>query len=202
MRIAAGRHKGLRLAVPRGGAVRPTGERARQALFNILDHAYGALRGARVLDAFAGSGALGLEALSRGAASLVAFDSDRAAAACARRNLAAAGESDHALILAADVLAPPPAGRFPGFAPCALAFLDPPYGRGLIAPALLALAGRGWLAPGALVVAERERREAFAAPPGFAPLEERLYGKARLIFLRARGAEGGRAEGTAPGRGG
>lgn len=190
MRVNAGSHRGLALAVPPGGGVRPTGDRARQALFNVLAHAYDAVREARVLDAFAGSGALGLEALSRGAVSLIAIESDRRAADCIKCNLAAARESEHAVILSADVLAPPPAARFPGFAPCSLVFLDPPYGQGLVAPALAALSRQGWIAPHALIVAETARRDPFPPAPGFARLEERLYGKARLIFLRAESDTG------------
>lgn len=185
MRITAGRHKGLTLEVPPGERLRPTADRARQAIFNILIHGYDAVASARVLDAFAGSGALGIEALSRGAISLVALDKDRVAATIIARNLARAGERERGLILPHDALTPPRAADYPRFSPCSLVFLDPPYGSGLIAPALASLGRQGWLAPGALIVVEMDRRESFAVPEGFALLDERRYGRARLIFLRA-----------------
>ncbi|HXZ00460.1 MAG TPA: 16S rRNA (guanine(966)-N(2))-methyltransferase RsmD [Stellaceae bacterium] len=183
MRIIAGRHRGRALAAPEGRAVRPTGARAREALFDILAHGRFADRPAfeeaRVLDAFAGTGALGLEALSRGAAHASFIEKDRAALAALRANIAALGEEARAAVLPGDALHPPPAP-----APVTLAFLDPPYGEDLAAPALAALAKRGWLAPGALAAVELAARQAFAAPEGFTPLEERRYGAARLVFLR------------------
>jgi 16S rRNA (guanine966-N2)-methyltransferase len=183
MRIVAGRHRGRKLISPHGEAVRPTSDRARQALFNILGSpAYatddGPLpRGASVLDAFAGSGALGLEALSRGAARVAFLDDAGEACRLIERNLAALGEK--ATVLQRSAVRPGPAP----FA-CALAFLDPPYGEGLAAPALAALAGEGWLAPGAIVSVEIERRESLPPPDGFEALDERVYGAARLVLLR------------------
>ncbi|MFN6956731.1 MAG: RsmD family RNA methyltransferase, partial [Acetobacteraceae bacterium] len=129
------------------------------------------IEGARVLDAFAGSGALGLEALSRGAAEATFLETDRAALAAIRANIAACREQARARVIAADALAPPRAQ-----APCGLLFLDPPYGRGLLAPALSALARAGWIAPGALVVAETAAAAAEDAPEGFTPLAERAHG--------------------------
>jgi 16S rRNA (guanine966-N2)-methyltransferase len=187
VRIVAGRHRGRRLAAPEGLAVRPTGERAREALFDVL--ASGRLNGGRngivgatVLDAFAGSGALGLEALSRGALHAVFIENHPAALAVLERNLAALGEQARATVLRADALRPPP--RQDKQAPCDLALLDPPYGQGLAAPALTALAEADWLGDDALCVVELMAKEPFEAPPGFEPLEERKYGKARLVFLR------------------
>jgi 16S rRNA (guanine966-N2)-methyltransferase len=186
MRIIGGRHRGRRLAAPEGLAVRPTADRAREALFDILGHgrfAEGPVwLEARVLDAFAGTGAFGLEALSRGAQHASFMEKDRAARAALLGNVRALGEAGRAAIIAADALHPPPAAQ-----PCTLAFLDPPYGEDLAAPALAALAAAGWLASGALVVVELAARRPVAAPSGFAPLEERRYGAARLVFLR-RGA--------------
>ena len=186
MRIVGGRHRGRRLLAPPGETVRPTSDRAREALFNILSHGrYAAsgppFAGARVLDAFAGTGALGLEALSRGAAEAVFIERERAALAVLERNVEALGEGARTRLVAGDALRPPPAAGG-----CAVAFLDPPYGEGLAAPALAALAQAGWIAPAALAVAELAAREAFAAPAGFLVLEERVYGAARLVFLRAR----------------
>jgi len=183
MRIVAGRHRGRKLISPKGDAIRPTSDRARQALFDILGspaHATddGPLpRGAAVLDAFAGSGALGLEALSRGAARASFLDNDGAACRLIEDNIAALGE--RGVVLRRDA-------RRPGPAPfaCGLAFLDPPYGSGLAAPALAALAEAGWLAPDALVSVELGRAEDFRPPPGFEAIDERVYGAARLVLLR------------------
>ena len=183
MRIIAGRHRGRRLEAPAGLAVRPTAERAREALFDILAHgrfaARPAFEDARVLDAFAGTGALGLEALSRGARFATFLENERAARAALQRNIAALDEGARAQILAADALHPPRASG-----PNDLAFLDPPYGEPIAAAALEALAATGWFAEQALIVVELAARAPFAPPPGFTLLEERRYGAARLVFLR------------------
>lgn len=184
LRIVGGVHRGRRLVAPPGEAVRPTSDRAREALFNILSHGSIAASGLPfadrpVLDAFAGTGALGLEALSRGAAAAVFIESGRVALAALRRNLAALGEADRAHIIAGDATRPPRAA----FA-CAVAFLDPPYRSGLAAPALTALAAAGWLVPDALAVVELAASEELPAPAGFAVVDERVYGAARLVFLR------------------
>src|SRR4051794_40930232 len=147
LRIVGGTHRGRRLAVPPGEAVRPTSDRARQALFNILSHGRFAsggspIAGQAVLDAFAGTGAFGLEALSRGAERAPFVENGREALAVLRRNVDTLGEDQRAYIIAADGTRPP---RAP-FA-CALAFLDPPYGSGLAAPAMAGLAAAGWLEP-------------------------------------------------------
>ncbi|HZT50703.1 MAG TPA: 16S rRNA (guanine(966)-N(2))-methyltransferase RsmD [Stellaceae bacterium] len=184
MRIIAGKHRGRRLEAPPGLAVRPTGERAREALFDILAHGRFAERpvyeDARVLDAFAGTGALGLEALSRGARFATFLENDRAARAALQRNIAALGETPRAQVMAADALHPPRASG-----PCDLVFLDPPYGEPVAAPALTALAAAGWLAEAALIVVELAARASFAPPPGFTLLETRRYGAAQLAFLRS-----------------
>jgi 16S rRNA (guanine966-N2)-methyltransferase len=190
MRIIAGKHRGRPLAAPVGEAVRPTSDRAREALFNILAHGTlatsgPAYAGARVLDCFAGTGAFGLEALSRGAAAAVFIENNRTALAALRQNIAALGEQARTHVVAADVTAPPRA-----LAPCDLVFLDPPYREGLGGPALAALAASGWLAPDALCIVEVAAKERFAAPAGFTPVDERRYGAARLVFLRASAAEG------------
>ena len=187
MRISAGRHRGRRLLAPAGSATRPTADRVRQALFDMLWHApwagRAAVEGARVLDAFAGTGALGLEALSRGAAHATFLEADRAALSALRANIAACREAERCLVLAADALRPPRAAA----APCTLVFLDPPYGRGLLEASLPALAGAGWIAPGALVCAEVEAAPGGAPPPGFALVAERAHGAARVLFLRPAG---------------
>jgi 16S rRNA (guanine966-N2)-methyltransferase len=187
MRIIAGKHRGRALEAPEGRAVRPTSDRAREALFDILAHGrfadHPVCEGARVLDAFAGTGALGLEALSRGAAQASFIEMDRAALAALRANINALGEERNAAVLPGDARHPPKAG-----APVTLAFLDPPYGEDVAAPALAALAATGWLAPGALAVVEVGAKQKLGAPPGFTLLEERRYGAARLVFLRFSGA--------------
>lgn len=186
MRIVGGSLRGRRLAAPDGGAVRPTSERAREALFDRLAH--GAFSGdgtssvadARVVDAFCGTGALGLEALSRGAAQAAFLDSDAAAIACVRRNIAALGVAERATVLHADATCPPRA-PFAG----TLAFLDPPYGAAPTAAALAALAAAGWLAPGALCIAETAAKAPpVTAPADFETLDRRSYGNARFTSLR------------------
>ena len=184
LRIVGGVHRGRRLAAPAGETVRPTSDRAREALFNILSHgsfAAGGLpfAGRPVLDAFAGTGALGLEALSRGASAVAFIENGRDDLAALRRNIAMLGEEDRAHIVAADATRPPRAAMV-----CAAAFLDPPYRSGLAEPALSALAGAGWLLPDAPVVVEVAAREKFSLPAGFASIDERVYGAARLVFLR------------------
>src|SRR5262245_14835460 len=183
MRIEAGSHKGTKLIAPEGEDVRPTSDRARQAIFNMLIHRFDAIEGAQVLDAFAGSGALGLEALSRGAASLVAMELARPALDALKRNISACRENARTLVFACNALDSPQAQ--PRFAPCSLVFLDPPYGKGLIQPALVALTRAGWIAPGALIVAEMGPREALPAMEDLAVEDERRYGKARIVFLRS-----------------
>jgi 16S rRNA (guanine966-N2)-methyltransferase len=166
--------------------VRPTSDRAREALFNILSHGTlagdgGPFEGA-VLDAFAGTGALGLEALSRGAAEAVFIEQDRDALAILRRNIDALGESARVRIVPGDATRPPRAA-----AQCAVVFLDPPYRSGLAVTALQALSAAGWLAPQSLAVVELAAREELLPPRGFTLLDERVYGAARLVFLRRAG---------------
>jgi len=183
LRLIAGRHRGRRLVAPAGAATRPTADRVRQALFDMLWHAPWAGRAtieeSRVLDAFAGTGALGLEALSRGAFHATFLENDTAALATLRANVAACGEQDRTLVLRADATRPPPAPL-----PCGLVFLDPPYGAGLVAQALPALAAAGWIAPGALLCAETEHPPP-PPPAGCTILAERSHGAALLTVLRA-----------------
>jgi 16S rRNA (guanine966-N2)-methyltransferase len=188
LRIVGGIHRGRRLAVPPGETVRPTSDRAREALFNILLHGRFAaggspIAGRAVLDAFAGTGAFGLEALSRGASEAGFIENGREALAVLRRNVAALGEDQRTHIVAGDATRPPRA-----LFACALAFLDPPYRSGLAPTALAALAVAGWFEPEALAIVEVAAREEFAAPAGFTAIDERVYGAARLVFLRYDGA--------------
>ncbi|MBO0737251.1 MAG: 16S rRNA (guanine(966)-N(2))-methyltransferase RsmD [Alphaproteobacteria bacterium] len=186
MRIVAGSHRGRRLLVPSGAKVRPTSDRAREAMFNIIFH--GGVAGGRVplaestvLDAFAGTGALGLEALSRGAAGAVFIERDRDALAILRKNISVLGEDAHSRVIVGDATRPPHA-----VCGCAVVFIDPPYRSGLVTPALQALTAAGWFAPQALVVVELAAREEFAIPEGFTLLDERVYGAARIVFLRCQ----------------
>jgi 16S rRNA (guanine966-N2)-methyltransferase len=154
----------------------------RQAVFDMLWHAPWAGRAAvedcPVLDAFAGSGAMGLEALSRGASQASFLEQDRVALAVLRQNVVALGEEARCTVMGGDVLRPRAAP-----APCGLVFLDPPYGRDLVPKAVAALAAAGWIAPDALLVAEVGREEALEVR-GFAAVAEREHGAARVIFLR------------------
>jgi 16S rRNA (guanine966-N2)-methyltransferase len=184
MRIVAGQWRGRALQAPPGDATRPTADRVRQALFDSLWHAPWAGRalidGATVLDAFAGTGALGLEALSRGAARAVFIEKDRAALAALRANIAALKAEPMTRILSGDALRPPRAET-----PCALVFLDPPYGKDLGPAALDALGKAGWIAPGALACLEIGREEAVPELPDWRVVSEREHGAARILVLRA-----------------
>lgn len=183
MRIVGGRFRGRRLAAPRSQAIRPTSDRLREALFNILAHAYGAsLAGARVLDLFAGTGALGLEALSRGAAFALFVDHGAAARALIRQNVATLGLGGVTRIYRRDATKPGPVHPL---APFSLAFLDPPYGKGLAELALASARGGGWLAPDALAVVEESTQAGFKPPEGFQELDRRRYDDTELVFLRA-----------------
>lgn len=182
MRIIAGSQRGRRLIAPEGAATRPSADRVRQALFDMLAHApwaAGSLHGASVLDVYAGSGALGLEALSRGAFDAVFIENDRAARAALDANIAACGMAARARVLAADARHPPPG------TPRTLVLLDPPYGRDLIAPTLAALGAAGWLAENCLIAAELGRADPLPAALG-PPLAERRHGAARLAIWRRR----------------
>jgi 16S rRNA (guanine966-N2)-methyltransferase len=195
MRIVGGAYRGRSLIAPPGSATRPTSDRAREAIFNVLEHAPWSpgLAEARVIDLFAGSGALGLEALSRGAAFCLFVETDPAARGVIRENaetLGAKGELfGRTRIHRRDAtdLGPRPGADGPPFD---IAFLDPPYAKGLGEKALAELAAGGWLAEGALVVFERGEAEPAPAAPGFETLDERRYGAARVLFARL-GTSGG-----------
>jgi len=180
MRIVAGVWRGRTLTAPAGQTTRPTADRVRQALFDMLLHApwggRAVLEGAQVLDGFAGTGALGLEALSRGAAHATFVEQDRAAMAALRANIAACRAADRSTVEARDLLTLPPGPAF------GLIFLDPPYGQALVPRALAALRAGGRIAPGALIVAETARDE--PSPDPTEPLAERTHGAARLTIWR------------------
>ena len=181
MRITAGEWRGRKLTAPEGDDVRPTSDKVRQAVFNILG-GYGLPGDAAVLDGFCGTGALGLEALSRGARFCVFMDNSKESLSFTRRNVIAAGADERSLLLQRDVLKP---GARPATVEVAgLLFLDPPYRKSLAGQALAALAEGGWLAAEAVCVVECESGLAAPLPPGFALLDDRSYGGTRVLFYR------------------
>jgi len=188
MRIVGGNHRGRPITVPEGDKVRPTSDRARESLFNILEHGRWAasgspIAGARVLDAFAGTGALGLEALSRGAGHVTFLELAPLALEAIKLNVAALKEGPRVSILRGDAVAPARAAQA-----CSLVFLDPPYGKSIAPPTLKNLVAAGWIAADAIVVLEVGAKEEFAAPDGFTIEDERRYGAARLVLMRFRAA--------------
>ncbi len=180
MRIIGGQHRGLTLAtVGTGDAaahLRPTPDRVRESLFNVLV-GYGLPNGARVLDLFAGTGALGLEALSRGATHVTFVDNGRIAQKLIRENLTKARRGDDATLLTCAVEKLPTAP-----APCNLVFLDPPYGKSLGPAAIRIAQAQGWLAPDALIILEDSAPQSV---PGFAQIDLRRYGDTHITLLKA-----------------
>jgi 16S rRNA (guanine966-N2)-methyltransferase len=182
MRIIGGRLRGRKLAVPNSQAIRPTADRLRESLFNILAHAYGdPVTGARVLDLFAGTGALGIEALSRGAAFALFIDERAEARALIRENVAALGLGGVSRIFRRDATR---LGAAHPVEPFSLAFLDPPYGHGLAEAALVSARSGGWFTAPALVVVEEEAKPAFRPPDGFDECERRRYDDTEFTILR------------------
>lgn len=180
MRIVAGRFKGRALASPPSGAVRPTADRVREAIFDILTSRLGRdLGGARVLDLFAGTGAMGLEALSRGATSCVFVDSGVQARGVLRENIERFSVAASAQMLRRSALDLGPAGKFGRFD---LVFVDPPYGQGLGEKALASALAGGWLHDDALIVLEESRDVDVAPPARFARLDRRQYGDTQVTF--------------------
>lgn len=183
MRIVGGKYRGKVLEAPAGDATRPTSDRAREGLFNILEHGIPGFRlpEAHVADVFAGSGALGIEALSRGAASLVLIENDPTAKRCIRTNLNSlkTENQDNCRILSANALSLPLAQR-----KMDLVMMDPPYHSELATPALQALAKTGWLHPETLIVIETAKGAPDPEIDGFAMIKDRSYGVARFLFLQ------------------
>jgi 16S rRNA (guanine966-N2)-methyltransferase len=183
MRVVGGRLKGRNLAAPSSQAIRPTADRLRESVFNILIHAYAdPIQGARVLDLFAGTGALGIEAVSRGAKFALFVDNGAEARALLRNNVEALGLGGVTKVYRRDATNLGPAHPVEPFS---LVFLDPPYGKGLAEKALASLRDGGWLTPGALSVVEEAKAAAFAVPEGFEELERRAYDDTEFVFLRA-----------------
>jgi 16S rRNA (guanine966-N2)-methyltransferase len=184
MRVVGGRLKGRSLASPSSRDIRPTADRLRESVFNILVHAYDdPLEGARVLDLFAGTGALGIEAVSRGAAFALFVDNGAEARALLRNNVEALALGGVTKVYRRDATNLGPAHPIEPFS---LVFLDPPYGRGLAETALASLRDGGWLTPGALLVVEEAKTAAFAPPEGYEELERRAYDDTEFVFLRTR----------------
>src|SRR3954453_22103736 len=187
MRVVGGRLRGRTLVSPSSREIRPTADRLRESLFNILVRAYGdPIDGARVLDLFAGTGALGIEAISRGAKFALFIDNGAQARALLRANVEALGLGGLTKVFRRDATDLGPAHPVEPFS---LVFLDPPYGRGLAEKALASLRAGGWLTPGAMLVVEEAKAAAVVAPDGYDELERRAYDDTEFVLLRA--SEGG-----------
>ncbi|MGQ0485681.1 MAG: 16S rRNA (guanine(966)-N(2))-methyltransferase RsmD [Hyphomicrobiales bacterium] len=184
MRIVAGKFKGHSIAAPSGQATRPTSDRVREAIFNILSHGIEgfSLEGARVLDLFAGTGALGLEALSRGARFCQFVDDTAAARGLIRRNADGLGVVGQCKMWRRDATKLGPCAPQATFE---LVFADPPYNKGLGHKALVSLVDGGWLAPGAVMVLEEAKKVVLAEVPGLTLLDRRVYGDTQVRFYRA-----------------
>ncbi|MGM4966874.1 16S rRNA (guanine(966)-N(2))-methyltransferase RsmD [Tardiphaga sp. 1201_B9_N1_1] len=183
MRVVGGRLKGRNIASPTTQAIRPTADRLREALFNILIHAYESpIADARVLDLFAGTGALGIEAVSRGAKFTLFVDNGSEARALLRNNVEALGLGGVTKVYRRDAADLGPAHPVEPFS---LVFLDPPYRMKLAEKALASLRDGGWLTPGALLVVEEAKDAGFAVPEGFEELERRAYDDTEFTFLRS-----------------
>jgi 16S rRNA (guanine966-N2)-methyltransferase len=182
MRVVAGRLKGRSLASPSSRDIRPTADRLRESVFNILMHAYDdPIQDARVLDLFAGTGALGIEAVSRGAKFALFVDNGAEARALLRNNVEALGLGGVTRVFRRDATNLGPAHPVEPFS---LAFLDPPYGKGLGEQALASLREGGWLTPRALLIVEEAKAAGFVTPEGFEELERRAYDDTEFTFLR------------------
>lgn len=186
MRIVGGTLRGRKLAAPRHDGLRPTSDRVRESVFNILAHGVAdlTLAGARVIDLFAGTGALGLEAISRGAGYCLFVEDDAAARALIRENIEALGLTGVTRIFRRDAADLGPHGTM---APFDIAFLDPPYGKGLATRALVSLLDGGWLKPGAIVVIEEREGAQLTLPSALAEIDRRGYGDTVIVIARHAG---------------
>ncbi|MBV8426232.1 MAG: 16S rRNA (guanine(966)-N(2))-methyltransferase RsmD [Hyphomicrobiales bacterium] len=183
MRIVAGRFGGRAIAAPSTGAIRPTSDRLRETIFNILAHGHGdPVTGARVLDLFAGTGAMGLEALSRGASFCLFVDQGAEARSLMRSSIEKLGCAGETRIFRRDATK---LGAVKPLAPFSLVFCDPPYGRGLAVPALASALAGGWIAPNATIVVEERADCAFTFPSGITETERRTQGDTMIAFAQA-----------------
>ncbi|MEP3233620.1 MAG: 16S rRNA (guanine(966)-N(2))-methyltransferase RsmD [Hyphomicrobiales bacterium] len=181
MRIVGGKFRGHKLAAPKGDSIRPTTDRSRESLFNILNHRDEVdFEGARVIDLFAGTGALGLEALSRGASFALFLDESAEARGLVRTNMESCKQNGNAKIFRRDATK---LGGRGTINPFNLAFLDPPYDKGLGERALQSLHEGGWLAPEAFVVWEELTKVEVIIPAHFQLIDDRTYGTSRIKFL-------------------
>lgn len=188
MRIIAGKHRGVRIARPPAMITRPTMDRVRESIYNMLSHSeiegkIDFITDALVLDAFAGSGALGLEALSRGAKFVYFFDKNTRALATVRENIWTLKESDNTKVLKADATQPPQAPQAMD-----MVLLDPPFGKDLVAKCLRPLTEQGWIDENTLIVSEIASSEALNLPNNFRILKEKVYGTAQMFFIKLRSA--------------
>ncbi|MBX9588471.1 MAG: 16S rRNA (guanine(966)-N(2))-methyltransferase RsmD [Hyphomonadaceae bacterium] len=188
MRIVGGQYRGRPLAAPGDDRTRPTSDRVREAVFNILAHGVAdfTLEDVRVLDLFAGTGALGIEALSRGAAYCLFVEEDAQARGTIRRNIETCGLTGITKIFRRDAADLGPAGNRGTFG---LVFLDPPYGKGLAERALGAAAAGGWLAPAAIAVIEERKGAVIALPAPFAAIDQRAWGDTQVLFARSSASQ-------------
>ncbi|WP_265516631.1 16S rRNA (guanine(966)-N(2))-methyltransferase RsmD [Nitratireductor luteus] len=182
MRVVGGRMRGRRLASPEDDTIRPTTDRARESLFNVLEHGYpGSLDGVRVLDLFAGTGALGIEAISRGAAYCLFVEEQGASRALIRENVETLGLQGHTRIFRRDAARLGPIGTMQPFG---LVFADPPYGKGLGERAIASALEGGWLLPDALVLVEEASVSPFQPPEGLTLAERREYASSVITICR------------------
>ncbi len=182
MRIVAGRFKGRNLTGPSSMTVRPTSDRVRESLFNVLAHGYDdPITGARVLDLFAGTGALGLEALSRGAAHVLFVDDSVEGRGLIRANVETLGAAGMTKVFRRDATK---LGAVHPNKPFSLVFCDPPYGKCLGEQALDSALSGGWLTPDALIVVEENVEVDFKLPDGLEELEKRVYGDTQVVFAK------------------
>jgi 16S rRNA (guanine966-N2)-methyltransferase len=182
MRVVGGRLRGRTLAAPKSRNIRPTADRLRESLFNILVHAYGdPVTDARVLDLFAGTGALGIEALSHGAAFALLVDDGAEARALLRENTTTLGLGGVTKIFRRDATK---LGPVAPLEPFSLAFVDPPYGKNLAEQSVTSALAGGWFTAEALIIVEEAIKSAFAAPEGFSELERRRYDDTEFVILR------------------
>ena len=187
MRVVGGKFGGTRLTVPKGRGTRPTSDRTREALFSILSSRPGlTLEGARILDLFAGTGALGLEALSRGGRFCLFVETEAGPRGVIRSNCEACNAIGISKIYRRDAtrLGPRPASAGPAFD---VVFADPPYGKQMSEAALVALHDGDWVRAGGLVIVEEDKRASFVAPQGYAEIDRRAYGDTELVFLEVCG---------------
>ncbi|MGD9667691.1 MAG: 16S rRNA (guanine(966)-N(2))-methyltransferase RsmD [Hyphomicrobiaceae bacterium] len=189
MRIVGGTLKGRTLSAPKHEGVRPTSDRVRESVFNILAHgsSHRPIEGARVIDLFAGTGALGIEAISRGARYCLFVETDTQSRALIRRNVEALGLTGVTRLFRRDATDLGPAGTMDAFD---IAFLDPPYGKGLGERALAALAAGDWVKPGAMCVLEERASTPIALPNGFSEVDKRTWGDTDVHFVVWHGADG------------